>query len=41
MHWAAAYIDSKFYLAHPLAIDKVNKLEEQIAEQKEKIVNNE
>lgn len=30
MHWTTAYIDDKYYIAHPLDLDKLIKLEEQI-----------
>ena len=37
MHWCAAFIEDKFYLAHPLNIDKLLKLEAQIKLEKLKL----
>ena len=38
MHWCATFIDNKFYLAHPLALDRLAKLNAEIRLEKNRLM---
>lgn len=40
VHWSAAFIDNKYMVAHPLALDKLLKLEEEIKIDKNRLIFN-
>ncbi len=38
MYWTTAFIDDKYFIAHPLDLDKFIKLQEQIKKEKNKLL---